>query len=72
LSAARFEAETGVAPSLSTSGGTSDARFVKDHCPVLEFGLVGKTMHQVNERVEVAQITALKRVYSRILADYFA
>ncbi|WP_372841351.1 succinyl-diaminopimelate desuccinylase [Phaeovulum sp.] len=66
------EAETGVAPSLSTSGGTSDARFVKDHCPVLEFGLVGKTMHQVDERVEVAQIEALKRIYSRILADYFA
>jgi len=66
------EAETGLAPSLSTSGGTSDARFVKDHCPVLEFGLVGKTMHQVDERVEVAQIIALKRIYTRILADYFA
>ncbi|MDP1669353.1 MAG: succinyl-diaminopimelate desuccinylase [Phaeovulum sp.] len=66
------EAETGLAPALSTSGGTSDARFVKDHCPVLEFGLVGKTMHQVDERVEVAQIVALKRIYSRILADYFA
>jgi hypothetical protein len=45
-------------PVASTSGGTSDARFVKDHCPVVEFGLVGKTMHQVDERVEVAQIPA--------------
>lgn len=65
-------AETGRTPALSTSGGTSDARFVKDHCPVVEFGLVGKTMHQVDERVEVAQIGALKAIYSRILADYFA
>lgn len=64
--------ETGVRPVLSTSGGTSDARFVKDHCPVVEFGLVGKTMHQVDERVEVAQIHALKAVYGRILRDYFA
>lgn len=66
------EAETGVVPVLSTSGGTSDARFVKDHCPVVEFGLVGQTMHQVDERVEVAQIHQLKRIYSRILRDYFA
>ncbi len=64
--------ETGVTPELSTSGGTSDARFVKDHCPVVEFGLVGKTMHQVDERVEVAQIEALKRIYRRILERYFA
>ncbi|QCO55909.1 succinyl-diaminopimelate desuccinylase [Pseudorhodobacter turbinis] len=66
------QAETGVAPVASTSGGTSDARFVKDHCPVVEFGLVGKTMHQVDERVEVAQIHQLKAIYSRILTDYFA
>ena len=72
LVARAVEAETGVAPVLSTSGGTSDARFVKDHCPVVEFGLVGKTMHQVDERVEVAQIHHLKAIYSRILADYFA
>ncbi len=64
--------ETGRTPVLSTSGGTSDARFVKDHCPVVEFGLVGKTMHQVDERVEVAQIVKLKAIYSRILHDYFA
>ena len=66
------EAETGIAPELSTTGGTSDARFVKDHCPVVEFGLVGKTMHAVDERVEVAQIHQLKAIYERILRDYFA
>ena len=65
-------AETGVTPGLSTSGGTSDARFVKDHCPVVEFGLVGKTMHQVDERVLIGQIVQLKAVYGRILRDYFA
>lgn len=65
-------AETGRLPEPSTSGGTSDARFVKDHCPVVEFGLVGKTMHQVDERVEVAQIHALKAIYARLLQDYFA
>ncbi|MGJ8603488.1 MAG: succinyl-diaminopimelate desuccinylase [Marivita sp.] len=64
--------ETGVTPELSTSGGTSDARFVKNHCPVVEFGLVGKTMHAVDERVEVAQIEQLKAIYTRILGDYFA
>ena len=66
------QAETGKLPELSTTGGTSDARFVKDHCPVVEFGLVGKTMHAVDERVEVAQINQLKSVYTRILQDYFA
>ncbi|WP_120499950.1 succinyl-diaminopimelate desuccinylase [Roseovarius sp. EL26] len=66
------EAETGVAPVLSTTGGTSDARFVKSHCPVVEFGLVGQTMHQVDERVEIAQIHQLKSIYARILRDYFA
>jgi len=65
-------AETGVTPELSTSGGTSDARFVKNHCPVVEFGLVGKTMHAVDENVEVAQIHQLKAIYTRILTDYFA
>ena len=65
-------AETGTAPELSTSGGTSDARFIKAHCPVVEFGLVGATMHQVNEHVEVAHIRQLKAIYTRILADYFA
>lgn len=65
-------AETGRTPALSTTGGTSDARFVKNHCPVVEFGLVGKTMHQVDERVLVAQIGQLKSIYKRILTDYFA
>ncbi|MEC7259642.1 MAG: succinyl-diaminopimelate desuccinylase [Pseudomonadota bacterium] len=72
LVSAAVAAETGVTPVLSTTGGTSDARFVKNHCPVVEFGLVGKTMHQVDEQVPVDQIHQLKRIYSRILADYFA
>lgn len=72
LVSAAVEAETGVKPDLSTTGGTSDARFVKNHCPVVEFGLVGKTMHQVDERVEVAQIHQLKAIYGRILREYFA
>lgn len=66
------KAETGRDPVLSTSGGTSDARFVQHHCPVVEFGLVGKTMHQVDERVAVDQIVQLKAIYGRILAEYFA
>lgn len=72
LIAKAVHAETGIMPALSTTGGTSDARFVKNHCPVVEFGLVGKTMHQVDERVEIAQIQQLKAIYSRILTDYFA
>jgi len=72
LIASAVRAELGVTPEMSTTGGTSDARFVKDLCPVTEFGLVGKTMHSVDERVEVAQITQLKSIYSRILQDYFA
>jgi succinyl-diaminopimelate desuccinylase len=72
LVAEAVEAETGMRPQLSTSGGTSDARFVKNHCPVVEFGLVGQTMHQVDERVEVAQIERLKAIYARILRSYFA
>jgi succinyl-diaminopimelate desuccinylase len=72
LVAKAVQAETGITPELSTTGGTSDARFVKDHCPVVEFGLVGRTMHQVDERVEVAQIVALKAIYGRVLREYFA
>lgn len=72
LIAASVKDVTGVTPEMSTSGGTSDARFVKNHCPVVEFGLVGKTMHQVDERVEVAQIGQLKAIYGQILTDYFA
>jgi len=72
LVAQAVEAETGLTPVLSTTGGTSDARFVKAHCPVVEFGLVGQSMHQVDEHVEVAQIHQLKAIYGRILRDYFA
>ena len=64
--------ETGLDPVLSTSGGTSDARFVKDHCPVLEFGLIGHFMHQVDERVPADQVRQLARIYRRILERYFA
>ena len=71
LVARAIQVETNRVPEMSTSGGTSDARFVKHHCPVVEFGLVGKTMHQVDERVEVAQIHQLKSIYSRVLRDYF-
>jgi len=72
LVAHAIKEECGIMPVLSTSGGTSDARFVKDHCPVVEFGLVGKSMHQVDEYAEIAHIHTLKAVYSRILQGYFA
>jgi succinyl-diaminopimelate desuccinylase len=58
-------------PKLSTSGGTSDARFIKDYCPVLEFGLVGATMHQVDERTSLADLATLTAVYRKILDRYF-
>ena len=64
--------ETGIYPEASTSGGTSDARFIKDHCPVVEFGLVGKTMHQIDERVSIDQIYKLKAIYFNIIKNYFA
>ncbi|MEY2956648.1 MAG: hypothetical protein RL123_1376 [Pseudomonadota bacterium] len=65
-------AETGIEPRLSTSGGTSDARFIRAHCPVVEFGIVGQTMHKADESVAVADIAALRSIYARILGDYFA
>ena len=65
------EAATGQRPQLSTTGGTSDARFIKDVCPVAEFGLVGKTMHQVDERVDVKDLTALTEVYRQVLQNFF-
>ncbi|MCC1494252.1 succinyl-diaminopimelate desuccinylase [Cognatishimia sp. F0-27] len=71
LVARAVAAESGVTPELSTTGGTSDARFVKAHCPVVEFGLVGHRMHAVDERVSVSEIGRLKAVYTRILGDYF-
>ena len=67
-----IQQELGVNPVLSTTGGTSDARFIKNVCPVVEFGLVGKTMHAIDERVEISQIRDLKKVYIRILENYFA
>ncbi|MGL4489905.1 MAG: succinyl-diaminopimelate desuccinylase [Rhizobiaceae bacterium] len=62
---------TGKTPVLSTTGGTSDARFIKDYCPVVEFGLVGKTMHMVNERAALSDLETLTKVYERFIADYF-
>jgi succinyl-diaminopimelate desuccinylase len=64
-------AETGKRPALSTTGGTSDARFIKSHCPVVEYGVVGQTMHQVDECVAVADLMTLERVTHRLLASYF-
>lgn len=66
------EAVTGGRPSLSTSGGTSDARFITHYAPVVEFGLVGATMHQTDERVDVADITTLTQIYTHMLTAYFA
>ena len=65
------EVVTGVAPELSTTGGTSDARFIRALCPVVEFGLVGASMHKVDEQASVADIETLTRVYERLIADYF-
>ncbi len=65
-----IEAETGLAPRLDTGGGTSDARFIAPLCPVAEFGLVGATMHKVDERVPAAELRALARIYRRVLAAF--
>jgi succinyl-diaminopimelate desuccinylase len=72
LVAEAVAAATGERPAFSTSGGTSDARFIKDHCPVVEVGLVGNTMHQADEHVAVAHIGELKAIYADILRRYFA
>jgi succinyl-diaminopimelate desuccinylase len=66
------EAVTGRTPELSTSGGTSDARFIKDYCPVVEFGLVGQTMHMVDENVALGDLETLTEIYRRFLDDWFA
>ncbi|WP_414473292.1 succinyl-diaminopimelate desuccinylase [Microvirga sp. M2] len=66
------EAETGLRPKLSTTGGTSDARFIVKDCPVVEFGLVGQTMHQVDERVSVADLDRLTAIYRKVLNAYFS
>jgi succinyl-diaminopimelate desuccinylase len=66
-----IEKATGRKPELSTSGGTSDARFITQYCPVVEFGLVGQTMHEVDERVPIADLTRLTAIYRTILDRYF-
>jgi len=66
-----IEAVTGRQPKLSTTGGTSDARFIKDYCPVVEFGLVGQTMHMVDERVAVADLEGLTRIYETFIDRWF-
>ncbi len=72
LAVAAIAEVTGRKPKLSTSGGTSDARFIKNYCPVLEFGLVGATMHQLDEGVPVADLRALTAIYRSIIERYFA
>ena len=72
LAVAAIEKVTGRKPELSTSGGTSDARFISNYCPVIEFGLVGQTMHQIDERTPVDDLEKLTRVYLGILDRYFA
>ena len=65
-------AVTGMTPALSTTGGTSDARFIKDYCPVAEFGLIGRTMHRIDECVPVEAIDRLADIYLGVLERYFA
>jgi succinyl-diaminopimelate desuccinylase len=72
LVAAAVRDVTGAEPELSTSGGTSDARFIRALCPVVEVGLVGKTMHAVDERAPIDEILRLQQVYGRIIDRYFA
>jgi succinyl-diaminopimelate desuccinylase len=72
LALAAIEEVTGRKPELSTSGGTSDARFIASYCPVIEFGLVGQTMHQIDERAAVSDLEKLTRIYRGILERYFA
>lgn len=68
---AAVKQETGMVPELSTTGGTSDARFIKDYCPVVEFGTTGRTSHKIDENVAVADITKLSAIYLSILEKYF-
>ncbi len=72
IASAAIESVTGRRPVLSTGGGTSDARFIKDYCPVIEFGPVGTTMHQIDERVPLAEIEQAAAIYEAILKAYFA
>jgi succinyl-diaminopimelate desuccinylase len=72
LVVAAIEQVTGRRPDLNTGGGTSDARFITRYCPVIEFGLVGQTMHQVDERASVADLDKLTKIYRGVLDRYFA
>lgn len=65
------ESVTGKVPKLSTTGGTSDARFIKDYCPVVEFGLVGQTMHMIDERVALADLETLTQIYGTFISRWF-
>ena len=67
-----IETATGTRPELSTSGGTSDARFIKNYAPVVEFGLVNQTMHKVDENAKVADIEALADIYETVLKGFFS
>jgi succinyl-diaminopimelate desuccinylase len=69
---AAIEKETGVVPLVNTGGGTSDARFIKDFCPVVEFGPLSQTIHQVDERITVEDLETLTKIYQSILERYFA
>ena len=71
LAMAAIKGVTGRQPQISTTGGTSDARFIKNYCPVLEFGLVGQTMHAVDECAPVADLIGLTAIYRRIIEKYF-
>lgn len=71
LLADAVEQVLGRKPELSTSGGTSDARFIKDYCPVVEFGLVGQSMHKVDEHASISDVAALTEIYARVLERYF-
>jgi succinyl-diaminopimelate desuccinylase len=71
LAVAAIEEVTGRKPELSTSGGTSDARFISRYCPVIEFGLVGQTMHQIDERTPVSDLEKLTKIYRGVLDRYF-
>ena len=66
-----IETILGVVPELSTTGGTSDARFIKDHCEVVEFGMVGQTMHKVDEQARVEDLQNLTKIYEAVLTGYF-
>jgi len=72
LISSAVEAATGRVPELSTTGGTSDARFIKNHCAVAEFGLVGRTMHKTDECIDVAEIDQLADIYNRVLVEFFS